>query len=107
MDGRDEQFYRHLPEYSRRRRPRYYRRGERTHIIDSQSLAHRPERISERPEFGHQECDLMMCRKENGKVNVTSLVERVSRFAVVKADGNERMPWPIGVVGSSHRLSRT
>nr|WP_299794385.1 IS30 family transposase [uncultured Marivita sp.] len=29
------------------------------------------------------ECDLMMFRKKRGRANVTSLVERVSRFAVV------------------------
>ena len=29
------------------------------------------------------ECDLMMFPKEHGKVNVPSLVERVSRYAVV------------------------
>jgi len=46
-------------------------------------LANRPERISERSEFGHWECDLMMFRKEHGKVNVTSLVERVSRYVAV------------------------
>lgn len=82
-DGRDEQFYRHLPEHHRRRRPRGYRRHNRAHIFDTQSLSHRPECISERTEFGHWECDLMMFRKEHGKVNVTSLVERVSRYAVV------------------------
>ncbi len=52
-DGRDEQFYRHLPEHRRRRRPRGYRRHNRTHIFDVQSLSRRPERISERAEFGH------------------------------------------------------
>ena len=82
-DGREEQFFRHLPEHRRRRRPRGYRRHNRTHMFDNQSLSHRPERVSERAEFGHWECDLMMFRKEHGKVNVTSLVERVSRFAVV------------------------
>lgn len=93
-DGRDEQFYRHLPEHRRRRRPRGYRRHSRTHIFDVQSLAHRPDRISERAEFGHWECDLMMFRKEHGKVNVTSLVERVSRFAVVMRN-EDRQSKPI------------
>ncbi len=37
-DGREEQFYRHLPEHRRRRRPRGYRRHNRTHIFDVQSL---------------------------------------------------------------------
>lgn len=82
-DGRAEQFYRHLPEHHRRRRPRGYRRHQRGHIFDSQSLSCRPESISERTEFGHWECDLMMFRKESGKVNVTSLVERVSRYIIV------------------------
>ena len=82
-DGRDEQFYRHLPEHRRRRRPRGYRRQNRTHIFDNQSLSQRPTSVAERTEFGHWECDLMMFRKEHGKVNVTSLVERVSRYAVV------------------------
>ena len=93
-DGRDEQFYRHLPEHRRRRRPRGYRRHNRTHIFDTQSLSHRPERISERAEFGHWECDLMMFRKEHGKINVTSLVERVSRFAVVMRN-EDRQSKPI------------
>lgn len=93
-DGRDEQFYRHLPEHRRRRRPRGYRRHNRTHIFDVQSLSHRPDRISERAEFGHWECDLMMFRKEHGKVNVTSLVERFSRYAVVMRN-EDRQSKPI------------
>ena len=93
-DGRDEQFYRHLPEHRRRRRPRGYRRHNRTHIFDTQSLPYRPESISERAEFGHWECDLMMFRKEHGKVNVTSLVERVSRYAVVMRN-EDRQSKPI------------
>ena len=80
--GLAEAFYRHLPEHRRRRRPRNHRRHQRSHIQDSQSLCHRPSAVAERQEFGHWECDLMMFRKENGKVNVTSLVERVSRFTV-------------------------
>src|SRR6056297_418685 len=89
-DGRDEQFYRHLPEHRRRRRPRCYRRHNRTHILDVQSLSYRPERISERLEFRHWECDLMLFRKEHGKVNVTSLVERVSRYTVVMRNEDRR-----------------
>lgn len=71
------------PEHRKRRRPRGYRRHHRTQVFDSQRLSYRPERIAERSEIGHWECDLMMFRKEHGKINVTSLVERVSRYAVV------------------------
>ena len=93
-DGRAEAFYRHLPEHRKRRRPRSYRRHHRTHIFDSQSLSHRPEAVSERTEFGHWECDLMMFRKEHGKINVTSLVERVSRYTVVMRN-EDRQSKPI------------
>lgn len=64
-DGRAEQFYRHLPEHRRRRRPGDYRRHNRTHTFDTPRLKHRPDRISERAKFGHWECDLMMFRKEH------------------------------------------
>lgn len=67
-DGREEQFYRHLPEHRRRRRPLGHRRHNQTHIFDVRSLSHRPECIAERAEFGRWECDLMMFRKEHGKV---------------------------------------
>ncbi len=69
-DDRDERFYRHLPEHRKR---------NRTHIFDVQGMAHRLEHISERVEFCCWEYDLMMFRR---KVNVTSLFERVSRYAV-------------------------
>lgn len=88
--GLEEAFYRHLPEHRRRRRPRSYRRYQRSHIQDSQSLSNRPATVSERQEFGHWECDLMMFRKESGKVNVTSLVERVSRYTVVMRNEDRR-----------------
>ncbi len=52
-------------------------------MFDTQSLSHRPERTADRVEFGHWERDLMLFRKEHGKINVTSLVERVSRYTVV------------------------
>ena len=82
-EGRAEQFHRHLPEHRRRRRPRGQRRHQRGHIFEAQSLRNRPAEVAERAEFGHWECNLMMFQKEHGKVNVTSLVERVSRFTVV------------------------
>ena len=40
------------------------------------------------------ECDLIMFRKEHGKANVTSLVERVSRFTVVMRN-EDRQSKPI------------
>lgn len=43
---------------------------------------HRPDIIRDRKQLGHWECDLIQFRKKFGKANVTSLVERVSRFTV-------------------------
>jgi len=80
--GVEEAFYRPLPAHRRRRRPCMHRRYQRSRIQDSQILCHRPLAIAKRQVFGHWECDLMMFRKENGKVKVTSLVEQVSRFTV-------------------------
>jgi IS30 family transposase len=39
--------------------------------------------VARRKQFGHWECDLIQFRKRFGKANVTSLVERVSRFTVL------------------------
>ena len=48
----------------------------------------------ERQQFGHWECDLIQFRKKFGKANVTSLVERVSRFAVFLRN-NDRQSKPV------------
>lgn len=82
-DGRAEKFYQHLPRHRRNRRPRGMRKQHGSQFLEALAIKHRPETIGERSEFGHWECDLVMFRKEFGKANVTSLVERVSQFAVV------------------------
>ncbi len=80
--GQSEQLYRHLPEHRRKRRPRLMRRQHGARFSEENAIAHRPCEVAERIQFGHWECDLMMFRKEHGRANVTSLVERVSRFTV-------------------------
>ena len=82
-DGRAEQFYRHLPEHRRWRRPRGMRRHHGLRFGSEHGIALRPSEVADRTEFGHWECDLVMFRKEFGKANVTPLVERVSRYTVV------------------------
>lgn len=66
------------------------RRHHRTRVFDSQSLSRRPDRVAARQEFGHWESDLTEFRREHGKVNVASLVERVSRYVVVLRDEDRR-----------------
>jgi transposase, IS30 family len=46
------------------------------------SILTRPDVVAKCREFGHWECDLIQFRKKYGSANVTSLVERVIRFAV-------------------------
>ncbi|WVX48990.1 hypothetical protein ROLI_020750 [Roseobacter fucihabitans] len=82
-DGRAEKFYQHLPRHRRNRRPRGMRKRYGNQFLDELAIKHRPETVGDRVQFGHWECDLVMFRKEFGKADVTSLVERVSRFAVV------------------------
>lgn len=104
-DGRAEKFYQHLPRHRRNRRPRGTRKHHGRQFLDELAIKHRPEAIGERTQFGHWECDLVMFRKEFGKANVTSLVERVSRFAVVlKNPDRQSKPVMEGVIDSLARL---
>lgn len=50
--------------------------------------------MAKRKQFGHWECDLIQFRKKFGKTNMTSLVERVSRFTVLMRN-NDRQSKPI------------
>jgi IS30 family transposase len=50
--------------------------------------------VRERRQFGHWECDLIQFRKKFGKANITSLVERVSRFTVFLRN-NDRQSKPV------------
>ncbi|NKF33509.1 IS30 family transposase, partial [Pseudomonas sp. BGM005] len=80
-DGQAIKLWRHLPERRARRRPRHARRRHGRRFSPELNILHRPDTVAERKQFGHWECDLIQFRKKFGKANVTSLVERVSRFA--------------------------
>jgi IS30 family transposase len=66
-----------------KRRPRHARRRHGRRFSPELSILHRPDVVAKRKQFGHWECDLIQFRKKFGKANVTSLVERVSRFTVL------------------------
>ena len=82
-EGREEGLYRHLPKARRRRGSRYGRRPRSTPIPRERWIENRPAEVGDREAFGHWEGDLLIFRKEHGKANVTSLVERKSRFTVL------------------------
>jgi IS30 family transposase len=81
-DGQQMKLWRYLPESRARRRPRHARRRHGRRFSPELSILHRPDVVRDRKQLGHWECDLIQFRKKFGKANITSLVERVSRFTV-------------------------
>ncbi len=94
VDGHAIKLWRHLPEHRARRRPRYAMRRHGQRFSPEVNILYRPDVVAERKQFGHWECDLIQFRKKFGKANVTSLVERVSRFAVFLRN-NDRQSRPV------------
>ncbi len=93
-DGHALKLWRHLPEHRARRRPRHARRKHGQRFSPDLNILRRPDVVAERKQFGHWECDLIQFRKKFGKANVTSLVERVSRFAIFLRN-NDRQSRPV------------
>ncbi len=93
-DGHAIKLWRHLPEHRSRRRPRHAIRKHGQRFSPDLNILRRPDVVAERKQFGHWECDLIQFRKKFGKANVTSLVERVSRFAIFLRN-NDRQSRPV------------
>lgn len=93
-DGHAIKLWRHLPERRARRWPRHAGRRHRRRFSPELNILHRPDLVAARRQFGHWECDLIQFRETFGKANVTSLVERVSRFAVLLRN-DDRQSRPI------------
>ena len=89
-EGREDGLYRHLPEARRRRGSRHGRRPRSTPIPRERWIENRPAEVGTRETFGHWEGDLLIFGKQAGKANVTSLVERKSRFTVLLANEGKR-----------------
>ena len=87
-EGMKEDLWWYLPEHRRKRRARKGRAPKKPKIHPDLGISNRPEIIADRVEFGHWESDLMLFRRKFGLANVTSLVERVSRFTVLLANSN-------------------
>src|SRR3954467_12867433 len=89
-EGREDGLYRQLPKARRRRGSRYGRRPRSTPIPRERWIENRPAGVGEREVFGHWEGGLLIFRKEAGKANVTSLIERKSRFTFLLANEDKR-----------------
>ena len=82
-DGQAAELYKLLPRMRRRLRARYARRPRGLNIPLQNTIAQRPAHIGERQCYGHWECDLIAFRKEYGRHNITTLVERRSRYLIM------------------------
>src|SRR3954464_7564763 len=89
-EGREDGLHRHLPKARRRCGSRYGRRPRAASIPRERWIENRPAEVRNRDSFGHWEADLLIFRREVGKANVTSLVERTSRFTFLLPNEDER-----------------
>ncbi|MGB1234849.1 MAG: IS30 family transposase [Planktomarina sp.] len=82
-EGQSQELARYLPDRRKKRRTRYARRPRDTVFPPERAIHQRPDEVKERNIFGDWEGDLMIFRREHGKANVASLVERKTRYAVL------------------------
>src|SRR3954452_19449583 len=102
-EGLRDGLYRHLPKARRRRGRRYGRKPRSSPIPRERWIENRPAEVGDRQAFGHWEADLLIFRKEAGKANVTSLVERKSRFTFLLANEDKRSTAVIAGVADALR----
>ena len=89
-EGMAQELWWYLPEHRKARRPRRARKRRAPKFDRDVSILFRPDDVAHRREFGHWEGDLMLFKQSLGQTNVTSLVERVSRFTVLLKNANRR-----------------
>lgn len=82
-EGQSEELARYLPSRRKKRRSRYARRPRGQVFPPDRSIHQRPEYVNARETFGDWEGDLMIFERAQGNMNVASLVERKTRFAVL------------------------
>ena len=75
--------YEYLPEARRKRRPLRSRKPRDGAFPATHRISQRPEIIGDKSQFGHWEGDLLIFERPLGHANVTSLVERKSRYVVL------------------------
>jgi len=89
-EGMLDDLWWYLPTHRVARRPRRTRRRREPKFHRDVSILFRPDDVAHRRQFGHWEADLMLFKQKLGQTNVTSLVERVSRFTVILKNPNRR-----------------
>ena len=100
-EGRAAGLYRLLPASRRQRRPRHARKPRPSFVPASRSIAHRPAEVASRQSFGHWEADLLIFRREHGKANLTSMIERQSRFTLLLSNPDRQSGPLVGRIGQA------
>ena len=94
-EGRELKLYRYLFKGRKHRRKAYSRKARGNRVPEEYGIAFRPEIVKTRDTYGHWEGDLIIfARKEGSKSNVTSLIERKSRYTILAKNDN-RKPDPV------------
>lgn len=102
--GRDQGLGELLPTARKRRRRRYARKPRGLNIPSAHMIAARPAEVGERESFGHWEGDLIAFRQKHGKANLTSLVERRSRFTVLMPNPSRHSAGVMAGIGRQLRF---
>lgn len=89
-EGMRDDLWWYLPTHRVARRPRRTRKRREPKFHRDVSILFRPDSVAHRRQFGHWEADLMLFKQKLGQNNVTSLVERVSRYTVILKNPNRR-----------------
>lgn len=97
-EGMAQELWWYLPTHRKARRPRQARKRLPPKFHRDVSILFRPDAVAHRQEFGHWEGDLMMFLQHLGLQNVTSLVERMSRFTVLLKNDNKKTKNVLGKV---------
>jgi len=89
-EGMAQELWWYLPENRKSRRPSRARKRQAPKFDRDVSILFRPDDVAHRRQFGHWEGDLVLFKQRFGQTNITSLVERVSRFTVLLKNPNKR-----------------
>jgi|TARA_R110002051_G_scaffold262170_1_gene322110 IS30 family transposase len=97
-EGMAQELWWYLPTHRKSRKPRRARKRLPPKFHRDVSILFRPDVVAHRTEFGHWEGDLMLFKQRFGTSNVTSLVERVTRFTVLLKNDNRKTGLVLGKV---------
>ena len=100
-EGRAADLYHHLPKARRQRRPRYGRKPRASFVPAARAIAQRPPEVDDRQTFGHWEADLLIFRRDHGKANLTSMIERQTRFTILLPNPDRQSNALIGRIGQA------